>query len=63
MMYLLNPDDIKSLFSQPFFVEFWPLVLGTAAVAVTLFTGYARMAILVAALSVLLQAWSAGVFS
>jgi hypothetical protein len=62
-MDLLSPDGIAAFFSQPFFVAYWPLALGTVALCVALFAGFPRALLPLAALAAALQAWQSGLFS
>ena len=59
-MYLLSPDDLVAFFSQPFFVTYWPLALGTVALCVALFAGFRSALLPLAALIAALQAWHSG---
>ena len=62
-MYLLSPDDIAAVLSLPFFVAYWPLVLGTVLLCVVVFAGYTRLLLPLAALIAALQAWHSGLIS
>ena len=62
MMYVLSPEDIKSVMSAPFFALYWPLLVGVVVIMGFLFRGYTKTTIPVAAIAVLIQAWHSGVF-
>jgi hypothetical protein len=63
MMYVISPEDVASVFSTPFFVSYWPLVLGTIVICVAMVTGYGRAILPLAALMAAVQAWHSGLFS
>jgi len=57
---LLSPDDIASVFSHPFVVAYWPLLICGPLVFLSLVKGHYWVAIPLAGLTVLLQAWHSG---
>ena len=57
---LLSPDDIASVLSHPFIAAYWPLLLGGPFVFVAMAKGVYWVAIPLAGLTVLLQAWHSG---
>ena len=57
---LLSPDDIASVMSHPFFAAYWPLLVGGPIVFLALARGYYWVAIALAGLTVLGQAWHSG---
>ncbi len=61
--YLLSPDDIASVMSHPFIAAYWPLLLGGPFVFVALAKGVYWVAIPLAGLTVLLQAWHSGMLA
>ena len=61
-MDVLSPDDVGSVMSSPFFVAFWPLLLGGLIILVFMIRGYTRTTIPLAAIFVALQAWHMGFF-
>ena len=61
-MYVLSPDDVTSVMSSPFFVVYWPLLVGGMVVIVFLFRGYTKTTIPVVAVSIMIPAWHAGFF-
>jgi hypothetical protein len=60
---LLSPDDIAAVLSYPTIATYWPLLLGGPFVFLSLVKGYYWVAIPLAALTVLLQAWHSGVLA
>ena len=60
---LLSPDDVASIFSHPFIAAYWPLLLGGPLVFVPLAKGVYWLAIPLAGLTVLLQAWHLGMLA
>jgi hypothetical protein len=60
---LLSPDDVASVMSHPFIAAYWPLILAGPVVFVALAKGYYWVAIPLAGLTVLLQAWRSGVLA
>jgi len=63
IMDLLSPDDIASVLSLPFVVVYWPLILGAPVVFLLLARGYSWIAIPLAGLTLLGQAWHLGMFA
>ena len=61
-MDLLSPDDVASAMSSPFFVKFWPLLLGATIILIFLLRGYTRTTLPLAAVFAVLQAWHMGFF-
>ncbi len=61
-MDLLSPDDISAVMSSPFFVAYWPLMLGGLIILVLMIRGYTRTTIPLAAIFAALQAWHMGLF-
>ncbi len=57
---LLSPDDIASIFSQPFIAAYWPLLLGGPFVFLSLVKGIYWVAVPLAGLTALVQAWHFG---
>jgi hypothetical protein len=62
-MYVISPDDIKAVISIPFFVSYWPLIVGTVVMCVAVFAGFSRAILPLAALFLAIQAWHSGWFS
>jgi hypothetical protein len=62
-MYLISPDDVDAVISLPFFVTYWPLVVGTIALCVAVFAGFQRALLPLAALMAAAQAWHSGLFA
>ena len=60
---VISPDDIASVMSHPFIVAYWPLLLGGPFVFLSMVKGYYWVAIPLAGLTVLLQAWHSGVLA
>jgi len=60
---LPSPDDIAAIFSQPFFVSFWPLIAGAVIMFAAIFAGYGRATIPVGILTAFFQAWHSGLFA
>ena len=60
---LLSPDDIASVLSLPFVVAYWPLLLGGPVAFLLLAKGYSWLAIPVAGLTLLGQAWHLGMLA
>ncbi len=60
---LLSPDDIASVMSHPFIVAYWPLLLAGPFVFLSMVKGVYWIAIPLAGLTVLLQAWHSGVLA
>ncbi len=60
---LLSPDDIASVMSHPFIVAYWPLLLAGPFVFLFMVKGVYWIAIPLAGLTVLLQAWHSGVLA
>ena len=61
--YLLSPDDIASVMSHPFIAAYWPLLLGGPFVFLFMIKGYNWVAIPLAGLTVLGQAWHLGMLA
>ena len=61
-MDVITPEDVSSIFSSPFFVTYWPLLVGAAVPLVFLLKGYTRMTIPLVILAAVIQAWHMGVF-
>lgn len=62
-MELLTPDDVVSVFSLPFVVAYWPLILGGGALFVIAVRGSHWIMFPVGTLFILLQLWHMGVFA
>lgn len=62
-MYVISPDDVDAVFSLPFFVSYWPLVVGTVALCVAVFAGIQRALLPLIALIAAVQAWHSGLFT
>ncbi len=60
---LLSPEDIASVLSHPFIAAYWPALLGAPFVFVALAKGYGWVAIPLAGLVVLVQAWHLGMLA
>ena len=60
---LLSPEDVASVLSHPFIAAYWPLLICGPFVFVALAKGYYWVAIPLAGLTVLLQAWHSGVLA
>ncbi len=54
---LLSPDDLAAVMSHPFIAAYWPLLLGGPVVFLFMIKGYHWVAIPLAALALLGQAW------
>jgi hypothetical protein len=63
LSYVLSPDDIKSVAAIPFFVSYWPIIVGTVVMCVAVFAGFTRLTIPMAAIIAAVQAWHSGLFS
>jgi hypothetical protein len=61
-MDVLSPEDVGSILSSPFFVTFWPLLVGAAVILVFLLRGYTRTTIPLAIIAAVIQAWHMGLF-
>ncbi len=61
--YLLSPDDIASVLSHPFIAAYWPLLLGGPVVFLFLAKGINWVAIPLAGLTLLGQAWHSGMLA
>ncbi len=57
---LLSPDDIASVMQHPFVAAYWPLLFGGPFVFLFMVKGYNWVAVPLAALILLLQAWHLG---
>ena len=62
MMYVVSPDDIKSVMTSPFVALYWPLLVGVVVIMGFLFRGYTKTTIPVAAIALFIQAWHSGFF-
>jgi len=61
MIYdLLSPEDIASIFSHPIVAAYWPLLAGGPLVFLALVKRVYWVAIPLAGVAVLLQAWRSG---
>jgi hypothetical protein len=59
---LISPDDIASVMASPFISAYWPLLLGGPFVFLFMVKGYNWVAIPLAGLTLLGQAWRIGMF-
>ena len=59
-MDILSPDDVSSLFNNPFVALYWPLILGGLILFVFLVKGWNKSMLLFALLFGGLQAWHMG---
>ena len=62
-MELLTPDDVASVFSLPFVVAYWPLIVGGGVLFLIAVRGSNWMMFPVGALFIALQLWHMGVFA
>jgi hypothetical protein len=62
-MDILRPDDVAAVFSLPFVVAYWPLILGGLTLFVIAVRGSHWMMFPVGALFILLQLWHMGAFA
>ncbi len=60
---LLSPEDVTSVLSHPFIAAYWPLLICGPFVFLSLAKGFYWIAIPLAGLTVLLQAWHSGVLA
>ncbi len=60
---LLNPEDIASILSHPLIAAYWPLLLGGPFVFLFMVKGYNWVAIPLAGLTLLGQAWHSGMLA
>ena len=57
-----RPEHVTGFLNAPFFVLYWPLILGVVMAMVFAVAGRGRMTILVMVLAVLAQLWRSGIF-
>ena len=60
-MYLISPEDISDVLSQPFVVAYWPMIVGTVIWLGFMMRGYTKAAILFVGLTLVYQAWHMGI--
>ena len=60
---LLSPDDIASIFSNPFVTAYWPALLGGPFVFLSLAKRVYWIALPLAGLTLLGQAWHMGMLA
>ena len=61
-MDLLSPDDLSDFFSSPFFITYWPIMVGGLVILIFLIRGYTRTTLPLAAIAIAVQAWNMGLF-
>ena len=59
-MAVPHPDDIEAIFALPFVLNYWPLIVGTLISGVFIFMANTRAIVIVAILSLMVQAWHSG---
>ena len=60
---VLSPDDIASVLSLPLVAAYWPLLLGGPFVFLFMAKGYNWVALPLAGLTLLVQAWHSGMLA